>query len=291
LCERPLENTDSSTGGFPPRFVCKSELQIERSFKTYNRRVTCLARRNSILRIRATFSGTPQSQQRPGIAIAVIVIALIVVLAVASVAAYYLVVASPSSTSLSKSSTRASTSSSSTPRTTAASSATSTTGSSALKTYSVTFNYSLPAGPFGELTFSNNDTVKTYNSVQVASGSFTFSINPANYSGSGSGHGTMTVTTTGFCSGQTTLAYTFQIPDATNLLGGNITVFIGDPTPANFTVPLTCTATANPGSSNGNTFPFLSTYPNEMSVASVPATVTQHLSGNITYSYTISPTD
>ncbi len=217
-------------------------------------------------------------------------IALIVVLAVASVAAYYLVVASSSSTSLSKSSTQASTSSSSTSRTTA-SAAASTTGSSTLKTYSVTFNYSLPEGPFGELTFSNNDTVKTYTSVQVASGSFTFSINPANYSGSGSGHGTMTVTTTGFCSGRTTLPYTFQIPDATNLLGGNITVFIGDPAPLNFTVPLTCTATANQGSTNGNSFPFLSVYPNEISVAAVPVTVTQHLSGNITYSYTISPTD
>ena len=217
--------------------------------------------------------------------------AIIVVLVVASVATYYLVVASSSSTSLSRSSTQASTASSSTPRTTASSSSTSATGSSTLKTYSVTFNFSLPEGPAGELTFTNNDTVKAYNSVQVASGSFTFSINPANYSGSGSGHGTMTVTTTGFCSGRTTFPYTFKIPDATNLLGGNITVFIGEPTPLNFTVPLTCTATALPGSTNGNTFPFLSVYPNEISVATVPVTVTQHLAGNITYSYTITPTD
>jgi hypothetical protein len=211
---------------------------------------------------------------------------------VASAATYYLVIARSSSTSLSKSSTQASTTSSSTSTTTHASSSTiSTTGSSTLKTYSVTFNFSLPEGPFGELTFTNNDTVKTYNSVQVASGSFTFSINPANYSGSGSGHGTMTVTTTGFCSGRTTFPYTFKIPDATNLLGGNITVFIGDPTPVNFTVPLTCTATAIPGSTNGNTFPFLSVYPNEISVAAVPVTVTQHLPGNINYSYTVSPTN
>jgi hypothetical protein len=220
----------------------------------------------------------------------VIVAAIIVVLVVASAATYYLVVASSSSTSQSRSSAQASTASSSTPRTTASSS-TSTTGSSTLKTYSVTFNFSLPEGPGGELTFTNNDTVKSYNSVQVASGSFTFSINPANYSGSGSGHGTMTVTTTGFCSGRTTFPYTFKIPDATNILGGNITVFIGDPTPLNFTVPLTCTATALPGSTNGNTFPFLSVYPNEISVATVPVTVTQHLAGGITYSYTITPTN
>jgi hypothetical protein len=209
---------------------------------------------------------------------------------VASAATYYLVFASSSSTSLSKSTAQASTASSSTSRTTSSSSA-STTGSSTLKTYSVTFNFSLPEGPVGELTFSNNDTVKTYNSVQVASGSFTFSINPANYSGSGSGHGTMTVTTTGFCSGSTTFPYTFKIPDATTILGGNFTIFIGDPTPVNFTVPLTCTATVPQGSSNGNTFPFLSVYPNEISVAAVPVTVTQHLAGNITYSYTISPTN
>ena len=217
--------------------------------------------------------------------------AIIVVLVVASVATYYLVMASSSSTSLSRSSAQTSTASSSTPRTTASSSSASTTGSSTLKTYSVTFNFSQPLGPFGELTFSNNDTVKEYTSVQVASGSFTFSINPANYSGSGSGHGTMTVTTTGFCSGRTTFPYTFKIPDATNILGGNITVFIGDPTPLNFTVPLTCTATATSGSTNGNTFPFLSVYPNEISVATVPVTVTQHLAGNITYSYTITPTN
>jgi len=218
------------------------------------------------------------------------VAAIIVVLVVASAAVYFLVVAGPPSTTANKSSTQATTSSS-TPRTTASSSAVSTTGSSTVKTYSVTFNYSQPLGPYGELTFSNNDTVKTYTSVQVASGSFTFSINPSTYEGTGSGHGTMTVTTTGFCSGRTTFPYTFQIPDATNILGGNITVFMGDPTPLNFTVPLTCTATALPGSTNGNTFPFLSVYPNEISVAAVPVTVTQHLAGNISYSYTITPTN
>jgi hypothetical protein len=215
------------------------------------------------------------------------VIALVVVLVVGTVAVYYLVVvSSPSTTSPSKSIV-----SSSTPRTPASSSTIAKTGSSTLKTYSVTFNYSNPLGPVGELTFSNNDTVKSYRSVQTASGSFTFSINPANYSGSGSGHGTMTVTTTGFCSGHTTFPYTFKIPDATNILGGNITVFIGDPTPLNFTVPLTCTATALPGSTNGNTFPFLSVYPNEISVATVPVTVTQHLSGNVSYSFTVTPTN
>lgn len=208
---------------------------------------------------------------------------------VAGTATYYLVIAHSSSTSLSRSSARTSTASSSTLRT--SSSSASTTGSSGLKTYSVTFNYSLPEGPVGELTYPNNDTVKIFNSTQVASGSFTFSIDPSTYTGSGSGHGTMTVTTVGFCSGHITFSYTFQITDATTLLGGNITVFIGGPTPSNFTVPTTCTATPLPGSTNGNTFPFLSVYPNEISVASVPMTVTQHLSGHIDYSFTIRATN
>ena len=238
------------------------------------------------LRIQAAPGSSLRARRRPGIAITVIVAALIVVIAVASVAAYFLVTSSSPSSTSSKSSSQASTASSSATRTTA----TSTTGSSTLETYSGTFNFSLPEGPFGELTFSNNDTVRTYNSVQEASGSFTFSLNPANYSGSGSGHGTMTVTTTGFCSGRTSFPYAFKIPDATNALGGNITVFMGDPVPVNFTVPLTCTATANPGSSNGNTFPFLSVYPNEISVAAIPVAVTEHLSGNISYSYAIVPT-
>jgi hypothetical protein len=158
-------------------------------------------------------------------------------------------------------------------------------------TYNGTFEFTNPAGPFGELTFSNNDTVKTYSSVQNGSGSFNFSINPSTYEGTGSGQGTLTVTTTGFCSGQITLHYTFQIPDATNILGGNITVFFGTPTPVNFTVPLTCTASPNPGSSNGDTFPFLSEYPGEISVPSVPVNVTENLSGGISYQFTIDPTN
>jgi hypothetical protein len=219
----------------------------------------------------------------------VIVVGLIIVLVVAGAAAYYFVTnpSPPTPTSTGHSTTTTTTSA---VHSSTASSSTTTTGPSGLKTYSGTFNFSLPEGPFGEMTFTTNDTVLTYNSVQVGSGSFTFSINPANYSGSGSGHGTLTVTTTGFCSGHVTFPYTFQIPDATTILG-NLTVFVGTPTPANFTVPLTCRATPNSSSQNGETFPFLSTYPNELSVAAVPVVVTQHLSGNISYSFTINPTN
>jgi len=259
------------------------------------------AQSNSILLVQASSNNPLRMEQRPGIATIAIVIVIIVIVVVAGAATYSLAVATSTSTSSAgQSSVKSSISTGSSRQTSTAGTATSATtitsfsisstaGSSSLKTYTATFNFSLPLGPSGELTFSNNDTVKVYRSAQSASGSFTFFINPANYSGSGSGQGTMTVTTTGFCSGKTTFPYTFKIPDATDILGGNITVFMGDPTPANFTVPLTCTATPSPGSATGDTFPFLSTYPNEISVAAVPVTVIQHLAGNISYAFTITP--
>jgi hypothetical protein len=166
---------------------------------------------------------------------------------------------------------------------------------SGLKTYSGTFQFTNPAGPGGERTFTNNDTVQTYGSQQNASGSFTFSVNSGGLSGSGSGHGTMTVTTTGFCSGQTIFPYTFNITDATTILGGgkNMTIFIGDPTPANFTVPLTCTGPTTGVSATGNTDPYLAIYPNEITIAIpvAPVTVSENLGSGITYTYTVTPTN
>jgi len=138
----------------------------------------------------------------------------------------------------------------------------------------------------------SNNTVQTYGSVEVGTGSFTFFVAASNSSGSGVGHGTLVVTTSGFCSGRTTVPYTFTIPDATTLLGGNITVFIGDPTPGNFTVPLTCTGPmAGVSTATNNPAPFLATYPNELSVAAVPSTVNQHLTGNIDYYFSIVKTN
>jgi hypothetical protein len=224
----------------------------------------------------------------------VIVVVLVVIVAVASASAYFLIFANSTSTSTSTTTAQSSGQSSTQTSTTTSTSTTTigisdaSTTSTTLKTYSGTFNFTNPAGPFGELTFSNNDTVRTYNSVQVASGSFTFSLNPGNASGSGTGKGTLTVTTTGFCSGRTTLSYTFGIPDVA-AVGGNITVFVGDPTPVNFTVPLTCTVQPNSGSSNGDTFPFLSIYPNELSVPVLPASVNETLGGGISYGFTIEP--
>jgi len=250
-----------------------------------------------------TLTGSPRVGKHPGIAMIAIVIAIVVVVTVATVAVY-IVAASGTSTSSSGPTTTPTSSSTSfgvgdtsstSPGpgygyTTTSTTSTSTTASG-LKTYSGTFNFTVPQGPFGELTFSNNDTVDTYTSVQVASGSFNFTLNPNTYIGSGSGRGTITETTTGFCSGRVTVPYTFQIPDATNILGGNITIFIGTPSPANVTATLTCRATPNAGSATGNTTPFLAVYPNEISVASIPTTVSENLSGGISYHFTITPTN
>jgi hypothetical protein len=221
-----------------------------------------------------------------------IVIAVVIVLIAAIAAGLYLVNPKATATSSSMSSTQTSSSSSHSTTATVISTS-STTAVSGLKTYSGTFQFTNPEGPGGERTFSNNDTVQSYGSLQNASGSFTFDINPANYSGSGSGHGTMTVTTTGFCSGKISFPYTFSIPDATTLLGGNLTVFIGDPTPANFTVPLTCTGPTTGVSATGNTDPYLAIYPNELTIAIpvAPTTITENLGSGITYTYTITPTN
>ena len=162
----------------------------------------------------------------------------------------------------------------------------SSTGTSEISTYSGTFNFSLPLGPSGERVLANN-TVQTYGTSQVASGSFSYFIAAGNKSGSGSGHGTLT-TTTGFCSGTITMGYSFKIPDATTILG-NQTIFFGAPTPANFTVPLTCTGPMTGVSTANNVTSFIGVYPNEINVATMPTTISEHQSGNVTYYFNISP--
>jgi hypothetical protein len=227
--------------------------------------------------------------KRSGVAPLLIVVILLIIVLLAAVAAYYFLAApgpitSTTSPSSSQSSTRSltSTTSSSSSQSTTSSSLTSSTGTSGIKTYSGNYNFTDPLGPYGERVFSNS-TVQTYSSVQFATGSFTFSINPQNYTGTGSGHGTLTVTTTGFCSGKVTVPYTFSI-EVTNIPGMNITVFFeSPPTPGNATVPLVCTGPMNGVTQTENPIPFLSTYQAEVSTATVPVTVSQNLGHGITY--------
>jgi hypothetical protein len=230
---------------------------------------------------------------RRGIAPVLIAIVIVVIVLVAAVAVYYSTTLTPSASSSTTQSTQSltasssTTSSSSTLLTTVSSVGTSSTGSSDVTTYSGSFNYTNPEGPGGERVFSNN-TVQTYGSVQLALGSFTFSINSQNYSGTGSGHGTLTVTTTGFCSGKVTFSYAFSI-QATQLPGQNITLGFSTPTPVNATVPLSCTGPMNGvNTATNNPVPFLSEYPGLITTATIPVTVSENLGAGITYFYTIS---
>ncbi|HZW58181.1 MAG TPA: hypothetical protein VFF30_17970 [Nitrososphaerales archaeon] len=248
----------------------------------------------------ANFKEQVHPRGNRGVALTVVVIIVAVVVLIASIGIFYFVVGNTSTTGLPNlgvtsnfgsrnlysSSSHLSSASSIGARTVSFSSPTAS-GASGMRTYHGTFSYSLPLGPTGERVLGNN-TVQQYRSVQLASGTFTFSIAALNRSGTGSGQGVLTVTTSGFCSGVTTFPYTLKIIDATTLLSGNLTMFIGDPTPANFTVPLTRTGPMAGGNTSvNNPSSFLSVYPNEISTANVPVTLTQHLSGNITYSYSI----
>lgn len=138
---------------------------------------------------------------------------------------------------------------------------------------------------------SSSGTVEVFNSVQVASGSFTLSIDPSNFTGTGSGQGTITVTTTGFCSGQTTLSYAFTVPNANDLLRGNITIAFSDNIPSNVTVKLTCSGDMTNVNTVNNPISFMPVYPNLVSENAVPASVIQRLSGGISYGYTITATN
>ena len=219
--------------------------------------------------------------RKAGIAVAAVVIVIVLVIIVASVAAYYVLSPKAASTSVvSSTGSSISTTDTSTVATTTSSltkSASSST-STGLTYYSGSFNYTIPIGPSGVRSLPNG-TAQYYNSTQMASGTFTLFIAADNFSGSGTGRGTYTVTTRGFCTGSETFPYTFTIPDATTILGGNITIFFSSPVPSNYSVPLTCTgdmtgvstATNNPG-------PYLPVYPNEITIplASLPTSKIFH---------------
>ncbi len=223
--------------------------------------------------------------KRPGIAVALIVIVIVIVVIIASVGAYYALSSSKTTTTPSTGSSITTTTSTSITVLTTASNSESSTGPSGLTYYSGTFNFSLPEGPSGVRSLPNG-SAQYYNSVQTASGTFTFSLAAGGLSGSGTGKGTFTMTTTGFCSGSDTFPYTFTIPDVTTEIQGNITIFFASPVPGNYTVALTCTgdmtgvstATNDPG-------PFLPVYPNEIGIpiASLPTSEVFHSNPSTTF--------
>jgi hypothetical protein len=189
---------------------------------------------------------------------------ILIIAAVAGVGVYYLTL-SPGTTGPTRTTTHG-------PATT-----------SGFHTYSGNYNFTIPLGPGGERVFSNN-TVQSYGSVQLATGSFTFSINPLNYTGTGRGTGTMIVTTIGFCSGKVTVPYTFFV-QATHPPGQNISVFFLNPTPGSAFVPLHCTgSTSGVNTATNNPISFLPEYPGLLTTATMPVTMSRNW-GSGTTSY------
>ena len=231
-------------------------------------------------------------KRRSGMGVAMIVAALVVVVVVAGVGVYAFVfhVAGGSETK-STTLTIGTVRSTGTPATRTSTivvgsvtSAVLTSDTQSYQTYTGTFSYVVPLGPSG----INDSTGKPiqWNSTQTASGSFTFSINPATYLGTGSGQGSIRVATRGYCTGSPTVPYTFAV-QAGHLPGGNFEIAFETPSPSNVTVRLSCLGPTTGFYTANNPVSFLSVYPNEESPASIPMTDSQTLTGGISYTVTI----
>jgi hypothetical protein len=232
-------------------------------------------------------------RDRKGVATPIIVLAVILVIAVGAAGAYFVFSSrgssSGSSSTNSKNSSSAGTSHSTSRTSVSSSLSTSSSSPSGLRTYAGTFAYTQPLGPFG-INSTSSGKISEWNSTESSSGTFVFSINPANYTGTGSGRGTMIVTTRGYCTGSVTVPYTFTI-EATDILGGNITVGFLTANPESAMVQLTCQGPTTGFNQANNPVSFLSVYPNLVSISSAPKTVSQPPITGISYSITITPTN
>ena len=224
---------------------------------------------------------------RAGITTLLMVVVLVVVIVVAGVA-YVFVLSNPGSpgapTTTSTMTVGSGTSRAPTTTTTEIlGSVPTSTGSQAYQDYSGSFNFTVPLGPSG----INDSTGKPieWNSTQVASGSFTFSINPSTYEGTGNGHGSITVTTIGYCTGSSTVPYTFGI-EAEELPGTkNVSIDFNLPTPSMVMVQLACQGSTAGFNTANNPVSYLSVYPNGLDLDSFPANVYQAPTSG--YGYTI----
>ena len=221
---------------------------------------------------------------RRAITTILLVVVVVVVVAVAGVA-YVFVFATPSSPSAktTTSTFTIGTATSNVPTTTVTVGS-STTGTQSYEDFSGTYTFTIPLGPSG----INDSTGKPiqWNSTQTAKGSFTFSINPSTYLGSGSGQGSITVTTRGYCTGSSTVQYSFGI-EAQHIPGtNNVTIDFNDPTPSTVMVQLACQGSTVGFYTANNPVTYLSVYPNLLDVNSFPANVSQ--APTSAYSYTVS---
>ena len=234
-------------------------------------------------------TSTHRVQQRSAITTLVIAVILVVVIAVAGVGVYVFVFTG-SSTGDSSTSTvtigNASSLTNSQTSTVTIGSTTSapTTATHGYENYKGSYTYVTPLGPFG-INDSSGKPVE-WNSTQTATGSFTFSINPATYIGTGTGQGSITVTTHGYCTGAVTVPYTFTI-QATHPPGENFEISFNPPTPSTVMVQLTCQGSTMGFNTSNNPVSFLSVYPNGLSPASIPSTSSQVPTGGISYTVTI----
>jgi len=225
-------------------------------------------------------------KQHRGIGIVTVVIVLVVVVAIAGLGTYVFVFAAPRSPGTDTTTvTLGTTLSTGGTRTETESTHSATSGTQINQTYSGTFSYTVPLGPSG-VNDSSGKPVQ-WNSTQTASGSFKFSINPVTYIGTGSGQGSITVNTQGYCTGSSTVQYTFTI-EAINLPETqNVSIDFNLPDPSTVMVKLTCEGSTAGFYTANNPVTYLSVYPNGLDLNFFPAKVSQVLKGGISYSYDI----
>jgi len=224
---------------------------------------------------------------RSAITTVMLVMVLVVVVAAAGVAYVFVFAGSSSPGAKTTTSTLVvGTGTSNVPTTTVTIGST-TTGTQSYEDFSGTFRFTIPLGPSG----INDSTGKPiqWNSTQTATGSFTFSINPSTYLGSGTGQGSMTVSTRGYCTGSSTVPYTFQIQAQHLPESNNVTIDFDLPTPPTVMVQLACQGSTVGFNTANNPVTYLSVYPNLLDLNSFPANVSQTPSTG--YSYTVQITE
>jgi len=222
---------------------------------------------------------------RQAITTIILVVVVVIVVAVAGIA-YVFVFASPGSPGAKTTTSTLNIGSSSNVPTSTVTVGSVSTSSQSYQDFSGTYTYTVPLGPSG-INDSTGRPIQ-WNSTQTATGSFTFSINPSTYLGSGSGQGSITVSTRGYCTGSSTVQYTFGI-EAEDLPGTkNVSIAFNGPTPSSVMVQLTCQGSTVGFDTANNPVTYLSVYPNGLDLDSFPAKASAMLTGGIVYSVSIS---
>jgi hypothetical protein len=232
--------------------------------------------------------GTRKTLVRTALAPAVVIVVVLILLA--AVAGVYFLITSRSTGSVSSSTFSTGPTSTSSSSTSAAeattSSSTSTSSTAGGVPFSGVFTFIVPLGPSG-INDSSGKPVQ-WNSTQTASGTFSFTVNPATYIGSGTGQGKITVTTTGYCSGSETVPYNFTIT-ATHAPGEEYEVAfeLSTQSDANITVSLSCQGSTAGFYTSNNPVSYIPVYPDLITFAAAPYTDSQPPTEGISYTITV----